>query len=115
MARWIRTLFGRPLRRTRSNARRSNRFNARPQLWYLEDKVVPTTFTVTTVTADTDGYSATPGGTGNCLREAIVAANADASPGPHIIDCTGVTGSMDISPFGLITITNSMNITGSAK
>src|SRR5262245_41519719 len=82
---WIRS---RTTNRNRSLKRRPTRL----QLSALEDRSVPTTFTVNTLVDENDGI----GVGGISLRDAINAANADVTAGPHTIDVTGVSGTISL-------------------
>jgi hypothetical protein len=81
-------------------SRRPVSLRARLLLRPLEERVVPTVYTVTN-TSDS--------GTGS-LRDAITAADADTSA-PHTIDLTGVSGTITLAS-ALPTITKDMTITG---
>src|SRR5215510_1419349 len=80
----------------------------RLQLAALEERAVPATYTVNTLVDEDDGI-----GTGGVsLRDAIKAANVDASPGPHTIDFS-VTGTINLTLNQLsITGAQGLNIVG---
>jgi autotransporter-associated beta strand protein len=91
-----RLLPTRPVRRTL----------ARPRLTCLEDRTVPTTFTVTGT-----GDAGTGSGTSGDLRYCIAQANANS--GADVIDASGVTGTITLSnTLRTLEITDSVTISG---
>src|SRR5262245_57672508 len=84
------------------------RRHVRLQFGRLETRTVPTTFSVTNLNDS---------GTGS-LRQAVINANSDMTFGPHVVDATGVSGSISLSG-GQIAITTSqgliINGSGSSK
>ncbi|MBX7105216.1 MAG: right-handed parallel beta-helix repeat-containing protein [Gemmataceae bacterium] len=93
--------------KTNRNARK-NILKGRRRLWVqsLEDRTVPTTYVVSNLLDDNSAGS---------LRGAIALANADATPGPHIIDATGVSGTITLSQATIniaISSTQDMTING---
>jgi hypothetical protein len=106
MSRLIRRIFDRanekytPRARMARPARTAAGQKARLMLQVLEERAVPTAFTVTS-TADS--------GAGT-LRAAIIAADADVNT-PHTIDMTGITGTITLAT-SLPQITKDMTITG---
>ncbi len=104
MFRRTRALFSRPSSRIASN----NRINRNKRLYLLglEERTVPTTFVVSNLLDDNSAGS---------LRGAIALANADATPGPHVIDATGVSGTITLSQATIniaITATQDLTING---
>jgi CSLREA domain-containing protein len=77
-----------------SRGRRRPRW--RPAVEQLEERAVPTAFTVNTLADENN-----PGDGLLSLREAITAANANSNPGPDVINfAAGLTGTINLTLFG---------------
>src|SRR5690348_12350490 len=83
---------------------RLTRRNARLRLSPLEDRSVPTTFTVTN-TGDTGSGSGSSGDLRYCITQ------ANSTTGPNTVDATGVTGTITLHSV-LPSITQALTITG---